>query len=457
MPPSRCLAGAISILFLCACSIGLPAMAEPLRSANQEAKSPAPKSPAAKSSAASNQPSPDDELQAAISSAGTDRVALVRNLEEFLKKYPDAKNRQQIYRALVEACMQLRDNARAADYAERIVALNPEDMSITILAIQLLERTGDEAGLRRAANYATRVLEYVDRNSLNEKSPRQSQADWIAEKRRDRMAVLDLRGRLELKLKDTAAAQKDFEDSYAVLPNAPAAEQLGEIAELKKDWNTAIEQYARAFALGDSTSGPTGRREIRRKIGNVWRLAHGSEDGLGEYLLHAYDETSPTGAATKSAKNPDAHEPFDFTLRKAPDGSPYSLKEMKGKILVVDFWATWCGPCRALEPQFARVAAAFQTSQEVLFLAADCDDDETLVPPYLEEDKLRTTVVFADGLERLFGVNAFPTVIVIGRDGKMAFRSEGFTPDDFEQTLGDAIRRELARSAATAKSAGATP
>jgi thiol-disulfide isomerase/thioredoxin len=457
MPSLRCLAGAACVLFFCGISCTCPVAAGPCQVVNQDAKAPAPKSPPSKPSSAANQPSPDDELQAAITSAGTDRVALVRHLEEFLKKYPDSRNRPQIYRALVEACVQLRDNARAADYAERIIALNPNDMSTTVLAIQLLEKSGEEASLRRAVSYSTRVLEFVDRNSLNAKSPRQSQADWIAEKRRDRMAVLALRGRLELKLKDMDAAQKDFEDSYSILPNAAAAQQLGEIAELKKDLNQAVAQYAKAFALADPAGGPTGRREIRQKTGNAWRLAHGSEDGLGEYLLHIYDEVSATGGMARSVKNSEAHEAFDFTVRKAPDGSPYPLKEIKGKILVVDFWATWCGPCRELEPQFARVAAEFQSTPEVLFLAADCDDDETLVAPYLEEDKLRATVVFADGLDRLFAVNAYPTVIVIGRDGKTAFRSEGFSPDDFEQNLAEAIRRELARPAAPATAAGATP
>jgi len=452
----RCRARAASFLFFFGILCLHPAAADMRQAANQDAKAPPPKSPPSKPSSAPNQPSPDDELQAAISSAGADRVALVRNLEEFLKKYPDSRNRPQIYRALVEASMQLRDNARAADYAERIIALNPNDMSTTILTIQLLEKGGEEASLRRAVSYSTRVLEYVDRNSLNEKSPRQSQADWIAEKRRDRMAVLALRGRLELKLKDMDAAQKDFEGSYTILPNAAAAQQLGEIAELKKDLNRAIQQYARAFALAEPGGGPTGRREIRQKIGNVWRLAHGSEDGLGEYLLRTYDEVLAAGGPAKSVKNSEAHETFDFTLRKAPDGSPYPLKEIKGKILVVDFWATWCGPCRELEPQFARVAAEFQ-GPDVLFLAADCDDDETLVAPYLEEDKLRTAVVFADGLDRLFAINAYPTVIVIGRDGKTAFRSEGFSPDDFEQNLAETIRRELERPAAPAAAAGATP
>jgi hypothetical protein len=92
------------------------------------------------------------QLQMAIDRAGNDRAALVRNLEEFLKDYPESRQRPQIYRALVEASLQLRDSARAADYAERIVALTPDDMPMTMLAIQLLERNGDEPALRRALN-----------------------------------------------------------------------------------------------------------------------------------------------------------------------------------------------------------------------------------------------------------------------------------------------------------------
>ncbi len=186
-------------------------------------------------------------MQQAINNAGNDRAALVRNLEAYLKEYPDSRQRPQIYRALVEASLQLRDNARASNYAERLVALSPDDISMTILTIQLLERDGDEAALRRATNYATRVLEFVERDSSREKSPKISPEDWAIEKKRDRMSVLTLRGRLELRLKDTVAAQKDFEASYAILPSSTAAEQLGEIAEMKKDSKGAIEQYARAL------------------------------------------------------------------------------------------------------------------------------------------------------------------------------------------------------------------
>jgi thiol-disulfide isomerase/thioredoxin len=429
-------------LFLCVGAISVRA-AQRENNPPQSAQ-PAPKLAPNKQSPAAKPPTPDEELQQAIDNAGNDRAALVRNLEAFLKKYPEAPQRVKIYRALVETYLQLRDTPRAANYAERIVALTPDDMSITLLAIQLLEREGDEAELRRASSYSTRVLDYLDRGSGQEKSPKISKEEWETDKKRDRTTILLLRGRLYLKLHQIPEAQKDFEASYALLPSAGAAEKLGEIAELNKQLPAAIEQYARAFALADGTKGGPDRREIRQKLGNVWRLAHGSDDGLGEFLLRTFDETTAAPTNPQANRNAAAKEPYEFTLRRIPDGSPLPLAEHKGQILVVNFWATWCGPCRALEPQFDRVAASFQPNRDVLFLAADCDEDETLVAPYVQEIKPRTTMVFADGLNRLFAINAFPTVVVIDRAGKIVYRGEGYGEDTFEQALAAAVNHALA-------------
>ena len=98
---------------------------------------------------------------------------------------------------------------------------------------------------------------------------------------------------------------------------------------------------------------------------------------------------------------------------------------------------------------FDRVAVEFQQSHDVLFLAADCDEDETLVPSYLQEIKPQTTTVFADGLDRMFAVNSFPTVVVIDRGGKIVYRAEGYGEDTFEQALTAAIRQALAPAEAT--------
>ncbi|HUE43882.1 MAG TPA: thioredoxin domain-containing protein [Candidatus Sulfotelmatobacter sp.] len=406
----------------------------------------APKS-GAKQDDAQTHPTPDEQLQQAIDSAGNDRAALVRNLEAFLQKYPEAPQRSRIYRALVESNIQLRDSVRAMNYAERIIALNPDDISMTLIAIQLLEQNGDEAGLKRAVSYSTRVLDFVNRSN-DEKSPKVSQEEFVSSKNHDRMTVLVFRGRLYLKLHENAKAEKDFEDAYAFEPSAVAAEKMGEIAELNKDLPRAIQQYARAFSQFDGAKSSADRRETRQRLGNVWRLAHGSDDGLGTYLLKAYDELNASPAKSSGARNSGAKEPFEFTLRRVSDSSPLPLSSEKGKILVVNFWATWCGPCRALEPQFDRIALSFQQNHDLVFLAADCDEDETLVAPYVKETKPQMTVVFADGLDRLFAINAFPTVVIIDRSGKIVYRAEGYDEEGFQKSLVSAIHQALSPASA---------
>jgi len=398
--------------------------------------------------------SPAEELQKAISDAGNDRTQLVKNLRGYLRKYPEAAERPQIYRALVEACMQFKDDACATDYAERIVALTPDDTSMTLLAVQLLERNGDRAALRRAVTYVTRVNDSVKRTPISEKSPRVSVEEWEEQKKRDESALLALRGRLESRLNDSTAAREDYEESYALQPNASAALKLGELDELAKNYEGAAKHYARAFALSDSVAKSGSRREIREKLGNVWRLAHGSEAGLGDFMLKTIDAVTAAAATPRLPRNNGAKDPFEFVLRLAPEGAAYPVAPLKGKVLVINFWATWCGPCHALEPIYEKLAARNAGNPDLIFLSANCDEDESLVAPYLAERRSRTTEVFADRLEELFSVDSFPTVLILDASGKVAFRSNGFDPETIEDELGTAIRRATSTTG-TGKSAAA--
>ena len=402
---------------------------------------------AAQKQAAAKTLSPAEELQKAISDAGDDRAALVKNLQVYLDKYPSAPERPQIYRALVEACIQFHDDTCATTYAERIVALTPEDTSMTLLAIQLLERTGDTAGLRRAATYATRVYDAVRATPISEKSARVSMEEWDGQKKRDESAVLALRGRLEGKLQDNAAARNDYQTSYRLMANSAAALKLGELDELAKNYEGAALQYARAFALSDTATKSESRREIRQKLGNAWRMAHGNEAGLGDFLLKTVDDVTATAAGPRPRRNDGVRDAFGFVVRRAPDGAAYPVLAQKGKVLVINFWATWCGPCHALEPIYEKLAGKYAGNLNVVFLSANCDEDEALVGPYLAERKPHSSEVFADGLDELYGVDSFPTVVILDRGGKVVFRANGFDPETIEQELGEAVQQAAAVTA----------
>jgi hypothetical protein len=86
-----------------------------------------------------------------------------------------------------------------------------------------------------------------------------------------------------------------------------------------------------------------------------------------------------------------------------------------------------------------------------VFLSANCDEDESLVKPYLAERKPSSSEVFADGLDESFAVDSFPTVLIVDRSGRVVFRANGFDPETIEQELGEAIQQAVAVTADAGK------
>jgi thiol-disulfide isomerase/thioredoxin len=384
------------------------------------------------------------ELQKALAGAGNDRAALVRNLKDYLQRYPEAPRRAAVYRALVESCEQLRDNACALDYAERLISIQPDDSEMMMMAINLLRQAGDGPSLTRASGYASRVLDRIEKSKPDERPARSSLLEWQEHRDNLRAALYFLRGEIENSQHKYDAATKDLQTSFSIRPNSAAAKTLGEIAELRRDEIEAIEQYTFAFVLPEN--GPVGkvdRREVRWKLGNIWVQVHGNEKGLGEEILSVFDNlNAPPANPGPVARNKKAKDPFAFVLRNL-DGTPAPLEPLKGKIVVLSFWATWCGPCQVLEPQLGQIAKAYAGNANLAFFAVNTDEDETLVAPFLAHEKWDLPVVYADGLDDFLGVISLPTVLILDRNGKIAYRVNGFTPNGFSETLLAAIQAAL--------------
>jgi thiol-disulfide isomerase/thioredoxin len=400
---------------------------------------------------------PEMELQKTIADAGNDRGALVRNLERYLQRFPDAPRKAGVFRALVESCEQVQDDACALKYSEELIALRPDDSEIMMLAVGLLQKQGDDASLTRASGYVSRVLDRIDKTTAAEKPPRVSPAEWQQHHDELRAALYNLRGQIEKSQHDDAAAEKDLRMSYAVQRNAVAAEQLGEIAELRRDYATAAQEYLLAFVLPeDGPVGKVNRREIRKRLGNVWRQLHGSEEGLGAAVLAQYDLLGAVpvlgaGAAANgsAAGNKNAKDVYAFVLRKL-DGSSVPLAAERGKVLVLSFWATWCGPCRELEPQFVQVAKNYAGNGDIVFYAVNTDEDETLVAPFLSHAKWDVPVVYADGLDEFAKVQSLPTVLIVDRAGKITYRINGYPPEGFAENLTNGIQAAVGNTPSTA-------
>lgn len=110
----------------------------------------------------------------------------------------------------------------------------------------------------------------------------------------------------------------------------------------------------------------------------------------------------------------------DFTLQDL-EGNEISLSSLRGKTVLIDFWATWCPPCEYQIPILNEVHAAHQEQGvEVLGVSVDVDGID-VVKPYSEEHKIQYTVLLGDeALAREFGAPGFPVLVVVAPDGTVA-------------------------------------
>jgi thiol-disulfide isomerase/thioredoxin len=399
-------------------------------------KTPAP--PAGKAQAAP-QVDAEAELKATIEDAGNDRAAFVRNLEDYLKRFPETPRKAEIYRALIDANLQLRERTKALDAAERAIVADPQDTSTMMLAANLLEEQGGDAALVKAIGYVTRVYDRIEKTPIEDKPVRDSEAEFHAQQRSAEMTLLLVRGKMQSERHAYDAATTDLQASYKLKANPAAALQLGEIAELQKKTDAAIDQYLVAFALPSIEGATVDRSDVRKKLGNMWQLAHGSQTGLGEKILETYDRLNQETKSDGGEPNSGAKEPYAFVLGRPGDAPPLKMSDERGKVVVLDFWATWCGPCRESEPMIESVRQLFTESKEIVFLALNSDDDRTRVAPYLAKEKVAGTLAFADGLDTLLNVHSLPTILVLDRSGKIAYRSDGVDPNTFTASLTMAI------------------
>jgi thiol-disulfide isomerase/thioredoxin len=156
------------------------------------------------------------------------------------------------------------------------------------------------------------------------------------------------------------------------------------------------------------------------------------------------------------ADNPElsTHKMAPTMVVTALDGSKFNLDEMGGRVVLIDFWATWCGPCNAEIPHMQKIAKEF-SGQPLVIISVSWDKDEDKWKDFIEKHQM-TWVQYRDTDHKLseqFGVEAIPHYFTIDSDGVLTAEMMG-SGSDVEGKLKKLIKRAQQAQAATAS---ATP
>jgi peroxiredoxin len=127
-------------------------------------------------------------------------------------------------------------------------------------------------------------------------------------------------------------------------------------------------------------------------------------------------------AAADTAKGPAP----GFSLQSR-DGKQVSLASLKGDVVMINFWATWCGPCREEMP---KLEALYQRYNKLGFklLAVNVEDNPTGAKKWLEETPVSFSVLFdtKNEVTKLYKVDTMPSTVIVARDGTMRYIHHGY-------------------------------
>jgi tetratricopeptide (TPR) repeat protein len=220
---------------------------------------------------------------------------------------------------------------------------------------------------------------------------------------------------------------------------------LGVMLYLQKDKSAYVEATNEFQKAIDQSKG--------RVVKAYYNLGHAlikmgrKEDGIAAFKTYLEKEPNAKEAVEIRAiiANPkNAGEPFAPSFNvKSTQGDQIALDKLRGKIVLLDFWASWCGPCREDMPEVRKIWKQY-SGENFVMIGINLDRDQRAFDKYVREQGVSWPQYFDGGgwnnkVSRLYGVHAIPHTVLIDQDG--IIRATGLRAGRLSKAIGDLLRK----------------
>jgi thiol-disulfide isomerase/thioredoxin len=201
-------------------------------------------------------------------------------------------------------------------------------------------------------------------------------------------------------------------------------ELAGESAELEKRTRDALTAYQNVLQFRSDWETLAARFAMIDKTAALWKLSGGTSAAWDRWL------TEMRATISVPAQNWDSIDRSfpAFTLMDL-SGRRWTQDDLKGKVTLINMWATWCGPCIAELPYVQKIRNAVQDRKDVQVITLNIDENPGLIEPFLKQRGVTSLTVIpaADFVEGTLKVNGFPRTWIVDRDGTARREQVGFT------------------------------
>jgi thiol-disulfide isomerase/thioredoxin len=348
-------------------------------------------------------------------------------VQKFKNDFPKSEMIPQLHYFMLSSFLKKGEYQKAKAYLDKY-GNDANWTSYIILAVDMI-KNNKELGL--AEKMAARAVDMVRRELSTPTIKKPSyllEKEWKASINRSLDYVLSAQGAVLLKLGKNGEALKALEESATLTKGGDPEtnERYAEALVKAGDPAKAMSEIERFMAAGLATA------RMKDWLKEAYKKSKGSEEGLAEYMAKIDQAAGDRAGGALKKQMLDLPAP-DFTLQDL-DGKDVSLAGLKGKIVIIDFWATWCGPCLNSFPGMKRAVEKFAQDPEVRFLFINAWErmenkaKKKNAADFIAQNKYPFHVLLDldNKVIGTFRVEGIPTKFIIDKNGKIRFLSKGF-------------------------------